>query len=34
VIDALERWKYQPYLADGRPLAVEYTFRLKLMLPQ
>jgi protein TonB len=32
-IDAIERWRYKPYTVDGKPAEVEYTFKIKLMLP-
>lgn len=34
VIDALERRKYKPALAQGKPVDVYYTFNLRLKLPQ
>lgn len=34
VLDALERRKYRPALAQGRPVGVFYTFNLRLRLPQ
>src|SRR5512140_3409591 len=33
VIEALERRKYKPALAQGKPVAVYYTFNLRLKLP-
>jgi protein TonB len=33
-IDALEKWRYKPYAVDGKPVDVDYTFRIKLVLPQ
>lgn len=33
VIEALERRKYKPALAKGKPVAVYYTFNLRLKLP-
>jgi periplasmic protein TonB len=33
VIDALDRWRYQPYLVDGQPVEVDYTFKIRLSLP-
>ncbi len=33
VIQALERRRYTPALIDGRPVEVEYLFRLQLKLP-
>jgi protein TonB len=32
-IDAIERWRYKPYTVDGKPVEVEYTFKIKLTLP-
>jgi protein TonB len=34
VVDALERRRYAPALLHGRPLDVNYTFRIKLMMPR
>jgi len=35
VIEALERRRYLPArLSDGRPVEVDYTFRIRLQLPQ
>jgi periplasmic protein TonB len=31
-IDALEKWRFKPYTVDGKPIDVNYTFRLKLSL--
>jgi protein TonB len=33
VIDALEHRVYQPYAPQGRPVEVNYTFRIRLQLP-
>ena len=33
-IDALEKWRFKPYMYDGKPVDVDYTFRLKLTLGQ
>lgn len=33
VVEALERRKYKPALAQGKPVAVYYTFNLRLKLP-
>jgi periplasmic protein TonB len=34
VIDALERRHYKPALLQGRPIEVDYTFKIRLNLPQ
>jgi protein TonB len=34
VIEALERRRYTPALMGGKPVAVDYTFRIKLTLPR
>jgi len=34
VLDALERRKYKPAMASGKPVDVFYTFNIKLKLPQ
>jgi TonB family protein len=34
VVDALERRKYSPALKAGKPIPVDYTFRITLKLPQ
>ena len=34
VLDALERRTYSPALLDGKPIEVEYTFRIQLKLPE
>jgi protein TonB len=34
VVDALEHRLYTPALLQGRPVEVDYTFRIRLMLPQ
>jgi TonB family protein len=34
VVDALERRKYSPALQAGKPIQVDYTFRITLRLPQ
>src|SRR5215831_17179963 len=31
-IDALEKWRFKPYTLGGKPIDVNYTFRLKLSL--
>jgi protein TonB len=33
-IDALERRKYQPYLLNGKPTEIDYTFKITLRLPR
>jgi len=33
-IDALEKWRFKPYMVGGTPVDVDYTFRLKLTLGQ
>ena len=33
VVGALERRKYQPALAQGKPVDVYYTFNIRLKLP-
>jgi protein TonB len=32
VIDALEHWRFKPYVVDGKPVEVDYTFRITLKL--
>ena len=32
--DALEKWRFKPHMVDGKPVDVDYTFRLKLTLGQ
>jgi len=34
VIEALERRRYKPALLQGRPIEVDYTFKIRLNLPQ
>jgi TonB family protein len=34
VVDALERRKYSPALREGKPIPVDYTFKISLKLPQ
>jgi len=34
VIQALEQRRYKPYLANGQPVEIDYTFKVKLTLPQ
>jgi protein TonB len=34
VIDALERRRYQPYLLNGKPMEIDYTFKITLRLPR
>ena len=34
VIDALEHRRYSPALLRGQPIEVDYTFKIKLTLPQ
>jgi hypothetical protein len=34
VIEALERRRYTPALLKGQPIDVDYTFKIKLNLPQ
>jgi protein TonB len=34
VLDALQRRKYSPALLHGQPIEVDYTFKIKLTLPQ
>ncbi len=34
VIATLERWHYQPYVSGGQPVEVDYTFKIRLTLPQ
>jgi eukaryotic-like serine/threonine-protein kinase len=34
VIEALERRRYKPATLGGRPIAVDYTFRIKMSLPR
>jgi serine/threonine-protein kinase len=34
VVHALERRRYQPYLSNGQPVEVEYTFKINLEPPQ
>ena len=34
VIEALERRRYTPALLQGRPVEVDYTFKIRLTLPQ
>ncbi len=33
-IDALERRRYQPYVSNGNPVEIDYTFKIKLSLPR
>jgi protein TonB len=34
VVTALERRKYRPYLLSGKPTEIDFTFNIKLSLPQ
>jgi periplasmic protein TonB len=34
VIDALERRRYKPYVSNGNPVEIDYTFKIKLELPR
>jgi periplasmic protein TonB len=34
VIGSLEHWRYQPYAPNGTPVEVDYTFKIRLTLPQ
>jgi periplasmic protein TonB len=34
VIDALERRRYKPYISNGNPVDIDYTFTIKLNLPR
>jgi len=34
VREALEKWRFKPHMVDGKPVDVDYTFRLKLTLGQ
>jgi protein TonB len=34
VLDALERRTYSPALFEGKPIEVQYTFRIQLKLPE
>ena len=34
VIDALEQRRYAPALLEGKPIEVDYVFRVRLELPQ
>ena len=33
-IDALERRRYKPYVSNGNPVEIDYTFKIKLSLPR
>lgn len=33
-IDALERRRYKPYLSNGNPVEIDYTFKIQLNLPR
>ena len=34
VVDALKKRRYKPALFQGKPVEVEFPFRIKLQLPQ
>jgi len=34
VVNALQRRKYKPYILNGQPTEIDYTFKIKLTLPQ